>query len=103
MSSLREPCARAAGAAMVARVMAASAIAVRACEALLDLVLVGRASACPLAVIGCDAAREPRSEGLRRNEGAQAGVPVPPKGDEASFSCARLPVGSGPLRGTDSR
>src|ERR1700757_1044620 len=88
MSSLREPCARAAGAAMVARVMAASAIAARACAALLDLVLVGQASACPLPVIGCDAARKPRSYGLRCSTGAQA-----------SFSCSRLPAGPVPLRG----
>src|SRR5690348_7443833 len=92
MSSWREPCARAAGAAMVARVMAASAIAARACEALLDLVLVGRASACPLAVIGCDAACEPGSEGLRRSNGAQA-----------SFSCSRLPAEPVPLKDADSR
>ena len=31
-------------------------------------------------VHGCDVALKPRSEGLRRNESAQAGVPVPLRG-----------------------
>jgi hypothetical protein len=34
---------------------------------------------CPLADTKCEAVVKPRSEGLRRKEGAQAGVPVPLK------------------------
>ena len=40
----------------------------------------GQASARPLAFIGCDVVRKPRSEELQRDRGAQAGVPVPLKG-----------------------
>jgi hypothetical protein len=32
---------------------------------------------CPLADMKCEAVGKPRSGGLRRKEGAQAGVPVP--------------------------
>ena len=41
--------------------------------------LVGQASACPLAIIWCDIVRKPKSGGVLRNNGAQAGVPVPLK------------------------
>ena len=72
-------------------------------------VLVGQASACPLAFIGCEAVRKPRSEGLRRSNGAQAGVPVPLKGASVSVgqisawlsgrqACARAFIGCEAVR-----
>jgi hypothetical protein len=48
-------------------------------------VSVGQASACPLAITDSDVVQKPRSEGLRRNEGAQARVPVPQKGEYAGY------------------
>ena len=60
--------------------------------AIRNLFLVGRASACPLAFIECDAVVKPRLEGLRRNKGAQTGVSVPLKGETKSKRAGRMPA-----------
>src|ERR1700751_1908237 len=73
MSSLREPCARAAGAAMVARVRMASAVA--AVARIAAAMARARTGAQRIAAKTREVALEPRSIGLRRSNGAQAGVP----------------------------
>jgi hypothetical protein len=51
-----------------------------------------------LAIVECEFVREPRSEGLRRSNGAQAGVPVPLKSDSRTRVVFMTTCRLGPLK-----